>query len=365
MTDDRTIPLETISRMIAAIEPDATVREATPAESGHLPVYQLVVETPGGSRDWVLKASPDGDRHGIDTEARLLALVDDRTSIPVPAVVGAVDSHPTLPAPFFVMETVAGERIPKRRIGELSGPVVERLARGTGRYLAELHELDGPAGYGQVDIAQSQSLDGDRPSVGATQLTVTDLQGRSDVASAEWPAVVRRWTEDALERHESTRFGDLTGEIRPTIRDRLESLDGPFDPVLGRIDHGLHNVLLDPETGALTGVIDWAFTLSVPPIYDLGCVAANLSLGPWSIHPSAPDRRRAIREALLEGYRAGGRTVDVDRYHRHRSAYELLALVRAMNHLDLVTDMAMPGATAAQVDEAAAAYRRLLRERLG
>jgi|GEM_PF-803254 len=360
MNNNRTIPLETLSQMISVINPAATIHEAELAQSGHLSVYHLVIETPTRATDWVLKASPDGERHGIDTEARLLSIVEDQTSIPVPTVLGAVDAHETLPAPYFLMESVNGIKVPKREIGELSDKALKRMSRQTGRYLAELHSLDGPEGYGQVDIVPSQSLEGGRPSVDLNQLTITDLQGGSSTDSNEWPAVLRMWAENTLERHVSTRFEDMTEEIRSIVLERIESMEGPFRPVLGRIDHGLHNLLLEPETGAITGMIDWAFTLSVPGAYDLVCVEANLSLGPWSIHSATPDRRQLIRTNLLEGYQEIGQSVIVDQFQQHHATYELLALLRAMNHLDLVTEFVMPDATDEQVNATAQKYRNLV-----
>lgn len=364
MEDDQTVPVDTLSQMVSAIDPAATIHEAEPAQSGHLVVYHIVAETPSGTQEWVLKASPDDERHGIDTEVRLLSIVDDQTSIPVPVVIGAVDTHQTLPAPFFLMEAVTGTKIPKRQIGELSDTVVERISHQTGRYLAELHSVEGPEGYGQIDIAPSQSLGGNHPSVTPDRLTIASLQGGSSAASTEWPTVVRAWAEDTLERHASTRFGDMTEAVRPTLLKRIEAIAGPCRPVVGRIDHGLHNFLIESETGAITGVIDWAFTLSVPAIYDLVCVEANLSLGPWSVHPATTDRRQLVRTALLDGYQDRGQSVDFDQFQQQQSAYELLALLRAMNHLDLATEMAMPDATEAQVDIAAQEYRRLVSESL-
>lgn len=150
-----------------------------------------------------------------------------------------------------------------------------------------------------------------------------------------------------------------TDDLRTALDERVDALSGPFPPVIGRVDHGLHNLLLDPDTGAITGVVDWGFTLSVPPAYDLACVAANVAADPWSVHPETPDRRESVRTALCEGYRAAGEPAVVDRYRQHRRTYELLALVRGMAHLDSAPETTMPGATPAEVDAAAAAYRDL------
>ena len=309
---DRTIPSETLDQMVEIVRPGTTVREASLVESGHLTVYHLVVDTDGTPNRWVLKASPDGESHGIDTEARLLSIVAGRTSIPVPAVVGAVDEHDRLPAPYLVMEALEGEAVPKRTIGDLPDALLERVSRESGRYLADLHSLSGPSGFGFVDIDPGGPPAGERPSDSLESVTVTALDERTPADDADWPTVLRNWIDSALARHESTRFGDLTDEIRPTLLEPVESMAGPFEPVLGRIDHGLHNVLLDAETNEITGVIDWAFTLSVPVAYDLVCVEANLSLDPWSVYPDTPNRRQLVGRCLREGYRAASETAGDD-----------------------------------------------------
>lgn len=357
MGTNRTLSSETLSHMVAAIRPDATICKAELAQDGHLSVYHLVVDTPTGTDEWVLKAPPDDHHHGIDTEARLLSVVADYTSIPVPAVLGVVDTHDSLPAPFFLMARAEGEHVPKRAISELSDTSLKRVSFQTGEYLAELHSLDAPDAFGQVAVVPSQSLAGEPPSIDLDQLTVTGFQGSSSTDTTSWLAILRTWAEEALDRHASTRFGDRTDEISSVVRSAIESMDGPFDPRLGRIDHGLHNLLCEPPTGTITGVIDWGFTLAVPPAYDLACVEANLSLDPWSVHPGTPTRRQLVRTNLLEGYRTNGGSGVLKQYHNHRSVYELVAVVRAMNHLDSVTELAMPDATEQQVDEAARAYR--------
>ena len=136
-------------------------------------------------------------------------------------------------------------------------------------------------------------------------------------------------------------------------------MEGPFRPVLGRIDHGFHNMLIAPETGDITGIIDWGFTLSVPAVYDLVCVEANLSLDPWSVHPATPNRHQLVRNSLLKGYQVMEHADVVDRFEERQLVYELLALLRAMNHLDVMPEFVMPGATEEQVAASARGYRKL------
>ena len=360
MDVDRTVPRATIAEMVEFVDPSVTLLEAELATAGHLPVYHLVVETEAGKGEWVVKATPEDASSGVATEARLLAIVDEHTSIPVPRVVGVVDDHESLPAPYLVMERAPGENLPKRAIGELSDDALAHIAYESGGYLAALHALDGPSGYGLVTVDTPTTYAGGRPSTSLDQLAITDLQGVSSSDQSAWPEVFRTWCDDTLDRHASTRFGDLTGQIRPVVDTLVDELDGPYTSVIARVDHGLHNILVEPDNGRITGVIDWAFTLSVPPAYDLACVEANLALGPWSMHPSTPDRRWLVQENLYEGYRVEARSEGDGQIDRNRSVYMLIAVLRAMNHLDAMPEFVMAGATEAEVDASAQAYRQLV-----
>ena len=322
---DRTLAPETIERMVQAVRPGWTVSEASLATEGYTSVYHLAIETDGGPGECVLKASPDGDRHGIDTEARLLSIVGERTGFPVPDVLGAVDVHGDLRAPFFLMNSLPGETVHRRDIGSLSDEALKRVARETGQYLAELHTIDAVDEFGAIDCDRTEPLTGGRPTGGIEQLTVAD-------ACESWPTLIREQIDEVLSYHETTRFGDLTSEIRTALLDGVDELSGPFAPVLGRIDHGLHNVRIDPETGEIKAMLDWGFTLAVPSAYDFICVEHVLSASDWSMVPDVPNRREVVREAMLAGYRS--ERPAPNGLGDHRALYELLTYARSMNHLD-------------------------------
>ncbi len=360
MNGEREIPTKKLKQMADLVDPAVTIRDADLASTGHQSVYHLDIEREGRRQEWVLKAARDESSEDIATEARLLTIVSEWTSMPVPAVIGVVDAHEKLPTPYFVMERTPGTNLPKRAIAELSDDALARIAFESGRYLAELHALDGPSGYGRVTVAVTSQHTGGRPSVSLDQLGVAVLQGASSSDPREWPAVFRTWCDDTLDRLASTRFGDLRREVGPVVDTLVDDFSGPYESVIARVDHGLNNILVDPETGRITGVIDWAFTLSVPPAYDLACLEANLAMDPWSVHPSTPDRRELVREKLREGYRLKqGAEID-EQLDRNHSVYMLIAILRAMNHLDAMPEFVMDGANEADVDVAAKAYRRLV-----
>ncbi|MDY6764297.1 MAG: aminoglycoside phosphotransferase family protein [Halobacteria archaeon] len=352
---DRTLPHETIKEMVSVIRPNWTVREANLADAGHTSVYHLSVDDGNGTGEYILKASPDSKRRGIDTEARLMTIVDKHTSIPVPRVVGAVDKHDHLPSPFFIMAELPGKNLPLSDIKVLSDQALRRVAHETGKYLGELHSLDGVNKFGVVDTKRTESLKGERPSGDITELTVSN-------ATTSWRETVGKYVDRELKHHKETRFNDLTPEIRDALETRLMSLSGPFIPVVARIDHGLHNILIDTDTGRIEGVLDWAFTLSTTAGYDLVCVEFVLSASVWSRTDEVPDRRGLVREAILEGYESTAGEIPQE-YHEHYELYDLLAYTRAMNHIE--SGVASVVRHNGNVNEAAEGVRKAVEEIVG
>lgn len=321
---DRTLPRAAIERMVAEIRPGWTVGDATLAEDGHTSVYVLSVETPAGPETVVLKATPDDRPRGVGMEARLMTALSERTEIPVPTVYGAVETHDDLRAPFFVMEAVDGATLSFEETPTLSDAALERTARETGRYLAQLHALDAVDAFGQVTVAD-QAPGGDRPSTHLDGLAVWE-------PSHSWPERLDAWVEDHLAALEGSRFGDLVPALDEHLAGAVDSLSGPFSPVMGRVDHGVHNLMLDAATGEIRAVLDWGFTLAVPPAYDLSCVEYVLGGSVLRPLPGAPDRQGLVREALCAGYRAEAGALP-ESYREHRQCYQLLSRVLSMTHV--------------------------------
>ena len=350
MTDDTSLGTATIERAVGAVDPTWSLRDHEPATGGYLPVHLLGLDTPAGPKRAVLKASPDGETHGIDVEARILRLLDAHTSLPVPEVYGAVDEHDSLPAPFFLSAYVPGVTVERNELGSLPVGRLERLARASGRYLAELHELDPFDAYGYLERSPDYTLRGERPPASADTLAVAD-------PTDEWETQIRSWGDDCLAGVAETRFADLLDDVEPFLDDRIARLDGPFRPVLGHIDNSVENVRHDPETAEITGLLDWAFSLSVTPGYDLALVEQSLNGGQWRLVRDSPDYTERIRPALLDGYREVGPSRALAELDAHRDLYELLSLCRSMNNLE--PWLSVKDATPAQVDAAA----RTVRER--
>jgi len=347
--------ITTITEMVHTVNPEWSVTDHTPAKGGYLPVHLLSINTPSGPTRIVLKASPDDHGHGIDTEARIFRILDAHTSIPVPEVYGAVDEHDTLPSPYFLMEYIPGTTIERPELHTVSKEVLEHVARASGRYIAELHTLRAVDAYGFLRRNPETTLKGERPPTSVTQLQVVD-------PVSAWQTQVRAWTDGTLDGVEDSRFADLLPDITPVLHERIDQLDRSFEPVLGHIDNSLENVRHNPETGEITAMLDWAFSLAVTPGYDLVLVEESLNGGQWRLLPDSPDYTGVIRPALLDGYCTVRSDVLRQELDDHRDLYELLSLARSMNNIETwLGSETFQGATDEQVEAAGETIRKKAR----
>lgn len=322
----REIDRTTAEGMVRLVDPAFEPEHVEPAERGFCSVYRVSGGEP--RRERYLKASPDGQPWGIPVEARVQAVLAARTSLPVPEVVGVVDEHEQLPTPYYLMGARPGEELPYEHVAHCEDSFLRRLARETGTYLAELHGVPAVEQFGHVRH-HGPDLRGGRPDGDPAVLTVGNPHG-------SWPAYLRERVDQELDRHADSRFDGLTADLETFFDSAIAELSGPFDPVLGRNDHGLHNLLVRPDTGEMTGMLDWGYTLAVPAAFDVAFAAYLYSGAFISGLEGVRDRRPLVREAMLEGYRsvAPGRADSLGL----EPAYEALAMVRIMNdfgHLDL------------------------------
>ena len=328
---------ETIEAMLRAVDPDWELSSATPAERGFCRVYRVTVGRtegpPGDAQTLYLKATPGENDGGIPADARILAVLDDRTEIPVPEVLGVVDEHPSMPAPFYVMTPIPGSELPYEQVGFVPDDVLRTVARQVGATLGDLHGVEAPDSFGHVTHDDNRPLVGARPSG-----TVAGLDGGG---YDSWEAFLWAWVDRELGRHEQSRFDALTPRLRAWCDERLavfEERGGEQSPapVLGRNDHGFHNLLVEESTGEVTGMLDWAYTLAVTPAFDFEYAAYLYSGAFLAGLPDVRDRRELVRTAMLAGYRgrAPGR---VDAVAGPTPLYELLAAVRVMNDFESLT----------------------------
>ncbi|WP_049925593.1 phosphotransferase family protein [Halopiger goleimassiliensis] len=348
--DARAFSEATLEEMLRSVDPDWELLAAEPAERGFSSVYRLTVADDERTRELYLKASPDGRTWRLPTESRIQAVLRATTSIPVPEVVGVVDDHDAVPTPWYLMEALPGEELPYERVARLEDAILRRLARQVGEYLGELHAVPAPDDFGHVRH-DGPALRGGRPAGDPSTLTVTEAR--------TWPEFLRAYADRELERHADSRFGALTPELRSWLEREIDALEGPFEAALGRNDHGLHNLLVDPETGDVMGMLDWGYTLVVPPAFDLAFATYIFSGAFLAGCPDVRDRRPLVRDALAAGYR----TTAPDREETVPVAdprYEALAMIRITNDFDQLT---LPDGTETAVEERLEADLEALLER--
>lgn len=324
MGPDATLSQQELEDALEPIEPDWRIHEATAATAGHHAVYRLAVDTPDGERACYLKATPDDAEASVDLEARLLAVLDAHTELPVPTVYGAVDDHEALPAPYALLEAMPGTATPRTALASLPEESLLGVGRAVGRYLADLHRLDATDAFGFLTYV-GPALDGGRPRGDPGTIAVAD-------PTDDWRERLHDWTTGTLADLASTRFADVPPAVEPAVRTEISDLDGPFEPVLARTDQALENVLL--EDGEPSALLDWEFTLGATPAYDVCSVAWSLAGGPYLFAPDVPDRRDPLGVAVLEGYRDRGPDRVAEQVRANGDCYHLLSVLRSMVFLE-------------------------------
>ena len=240
--------------MAAAV---AALKEALP-ELRDAPVADL-----GGGLDHhavrvgevVLRLRGDDDEPDVTREIALLELVRRRVPIPVPAPVAAGDAWIAYPLLAGISALTLD---PQLRAG-LAGP----LAASLGEVLARLWatpraEVEGLAEDDRTPLAEWRDE--------AAELA-------ADLAD-ELPEPVRRGLE---------RF--FAAPLPPAARARVFSHN----------DLGCEHVLVEPEAGAITGIIDWSDAAVVDPAKDLGLILRDL--GPEAFERAWQEARAGLPAA--------------------------------------------------------------------
>lgn len=299
---------EEVERLVAAMTDGWTVTEATAAEEGTDAVYFVTAETPGGTRQAVLKVCEFVSPEAFRPEPRILALMARRTDVPVPSVFGILDDHDELPTPAFLMERRHGSVVGHE---SLARDALGRVAREAGRNLGEIHAIGTFDGFGLVQLAR----DAGRPA----SVALPDGEGLA-VADARGSWRDRLWevAEGSLDDLHD-RFADLEGPLRDALESRIAALPD-VEPVLIHGDYRLGNLLVDSATGATRAVLDWGNHTAGHFESDLASTEQYLC---GYALPDA-DRRRFVREHLYAGY---AETNDLDRDEGFRERRETYSLV--------------------------------------
>lgn len=121
------------------------------------------------------------------------------------------------------------------------------------------------------------------------------------------------------------RFADLMPSLREYLRETAAELPEPAAPTYCHPDYRYGNLLLDPETGATEAVIDWVWTLSVEPAYNLAIAESKLLGEPGE--QSTERLRRTFRTAYAE--QRGGWIFD-DSVRERMTFYQFVSRIQAM-----------------------------------
>lgn len=210
---------------------------------------------------WSKEPDPATWVTGVDREARLLAAVAAISPLPVPEPVFTVPEQGVL----------AYRKLPGRPLLDLPQP--QRSAHG-GSIAATLGEL-----LTALHAAPVEQL--------------AALVGVDDQPLAQW-------RDEAAETY-ATVAGEVPVAHRRAVEAFLEAPPpaGGWTPVFSHNDLGIEHVLVDPDTGMVTGVIDWSDAAIVDPATDVGLLYRDL--GPAAARAALGSYRTEVNDlATLE-----------------------------------------------------------------
>lgn len=292
-------------------------------------VASLDVRTPAGDREAVLKATTADLVPPVvaRSEPRLLALVGEETSIPVPDVYGYCDDHSGYPSPFYLLEYVPGENYE----GESDGPapaVREQVVHEAGRNLAELHDLGPLPANGRIGVRDGELavLDSkDHPQYDDYRECLLENAGDALDAFDEggyFPGLA----------DDPERFADLASDLRSYLRETVPALPEPDPPTYAHTDYRYGNLLVDHESGRTNAVLDWANASAADPAYNLASTESLLFTPDEDPEERTAELRRTFREAYADA-RDGWRFDDAVR--ERMDVYHLVCRLHAMACLPL------------------------------
>jgi aminoglycoside phosphotransferase (APT) family kinase protein len=196
-----------------------------------------------GRDRWVLRRPPLGHvletAHDMGREYRLLSALHP-TDVPVPRPL-AIAGDDVLGAPFYVMGFADGVVLRERQqLEEFDSTAATALADELVEVLARLHRLD----PGKVSLA--------------------DLGRPAGYLERQ----LKRWARQLAASHvrelpELQRLGERVAERLPAGQ----------DAAIVHGDYRLDNVVVDPATGHIRGVLDWEMATLGDPLTDLASTA--------------------------------------------------------------------------------------------
>lgn len=286
------LAIDRLQAWLADNVPDAAPAVSARLITGGRSNLTYVIGCSGGARI-VLRRPPagrwDAGAHDVLREHRILTALD-RTSVPVPAPLGACGDPAVIGAPFYVMRHVDGVVLDsEQRAGQYSPPQRWRLGMELVEILARMHTLS-PGRHGLGDLSPPGGY------------AVRQL---------------RRWSR--LWDNQASR--DL-----PAVREALGRLQAAVPladkRALVHHDYRLGNVIIADR--AIRAVLDWELAALGDPAADLGYLSVRMTVPAAALGSSGEPLRLPgfpSFEQLAERYeRVTGRPVRGLGFHRALAA---------------------------------------------
>lgn len=192
-------------------------------------------------------------------EVEVTRLVAERTSAPVPSILAYDDSRSEIACDYYLMSFLPGTPLNKVR-AEMSPEALRRTAFETGRYLREINAIEGSS-YGIY----------------------------SQASHSTWREAFRWLFERLLEDGRSMDVDLPYRHLQSRLEALLPLLDSVRQSRLVHWDLWDGNIFVVPETGEVTGIIDFERALWGDPLMEINFMnasegfiegyGANLALG--------------------------------------------------------------------------------------
>ena len=268
-----------------------------------------------------------GDPETTRVEARLLEAIAERTSVPVPPVLGngTADGEG-----WLATGLVAGTDLHASFTG-LDPDDRRRVARSFGRYLAEVHgafrfDACGPLTVTDGNLAVDGSGDPAAVAGGGSDAGATSGEQRDGGTADGW----RPWLA-AFGRASLARLPPEFDAVRADVAEALAGLDAGRTPVPRLFPWDLRpgNALL--ADGRVAAVVDWEGPLAAAPA--LSAAKTEYLVADWYV----PSEAASLREAFRAGYES------VRAWPRVRPTHRVAAVVSsAVDSRGAVTNPGYP-----------------------
>lgn len=275
----------------------------------------------GDGRTLVLRRDPpgrEGDAGDRAAEAALLAAAAE-VGVPVPRLSGSCGDPSVLGTPFFVMDRVEGESLPRRLLRDPEYAGARRvLAAQLGGILARIHAIDPArpelAGLGGSTLGGGVGARERREPGGAgSERGGPRGPGAPQPSGAPGGAAPALAPAESAPRAEVLRVGRTLRQLAPEPHPILELAERWLlerAPAGGRRalvhgDYRVGNLIFGPE--GVRAILDWELAHVGDPLEDLGWLCTPT----WRFGGTEPVGGVGSREELVEAYeKAGGDPVD-------------------------------------------------------